>query len=157
MKVQYVIDLAEVEKSDEALEGFTIREVTPFDLEILSHLMLDAYRGTIDSEDEDLDDARGEVAEFFESEALLDHSKLVLDKNHLVSACLVNRWADRSAFVGYVMTDPDYKGRGIGSACVAASLESLERAGERLVTLFITEGNTPSERLFEKLGARRVD
>ena len=157
MKVQYVIDLEKVEASDSVLREFTVRPVTPFDLEILAKLMLDAYRDTIDFDDETLDDARGEIADFFDSEPLHQHSTIVLDKKTAVSACLVNRWGDKGAFVGYVMTDPRYKGQGIGTACVATSLQSLADAGERLATLFITEGNTPSERLFENLGARRVD
>ncbi len=157
MKVQYVIDLDKVEAGDAALSDYTVRPVTPFDIEILAKLMLDAYRDTVDYEQETLDDARAEVADFFDSDPLHEHSRIVLDKNTAISACLVNRWGDEGAFVGYVMTDPGYKGRGIGTACVADSLQSLALAGERLATLFITEGNTPSERLFEHLGARRVD
>ena len=89
---------------------------------------------------------------------MLSGSTVVIERDRIVSACLVNRRRrDGNVLIGHVMTHPDYKGRGIGGDCVRASLRSLRLAGVETVRLGITEGNTPSERLFAALGARRVD
>jgi hypothetical protein len=63
---------------------------------------------------------------------------------------------DDAPFSAIVMTAPEHKGYGLGRAVVAASLESLRTARHRTVTLYITEGNAPSERLFASLGAVEV-
>jgi GNAT superfamily N-acetyltransferase len=59
----------------------------------------------------------------------------------------------RAPLVRSVMTDPDHKGHRFARAVTDAALESLRAAGYPFVSLYITEGNTPSERLFASLGA----
>jgi RimJ/RimL family protein N-acetyltransferase len=75
----------------------------------------------------------------------------------MLSACLLTTWTDGNPFVGYVMTRSTHKSQGLARACLSASLNSLTASGETTVNAFITEGNTPSERLFAHIGAHRVD
>jgi RimJ/RimL family protein N-acetyltransferase len=118
--------------------------------------MLDAYIGTTDYEDEGIDEALEEVGTFLDEDPSLDHSFVVVADEKLLSACLVTTWTDGNPFISYVMTDPNHKSGGLATACLLRSLESLLAAGETTVNAFITEGNTPSERLFARIGARRV-
>jgi RimJ/RimL family protein N-acetyltransferase len=133
----------------------------PSDAEAVARLMLDAYRGTIDSEGEDLDGARAEVASFLiageSSSPRLAESFLVRSGEELVSACLVANWPRRGCpIVSYVLTAPAAKRQGMGSVALAASIEALAASGESEVRAIITEGNEPSERLFARFGFLRL-
>jgi CHAD domain-containing protein/GNAT superfamily N-acetyltransferase len=114
--------------------------------------MLDAYRGTIDSEDEILDDAVDEIDGWLADSPMLEHSLGIEMDGRLVSAVLVSL-IDDAPFIGYVITDPAFKGRGLGKASVASALASMAAAGHDRAVLYITEGNVPSERLFATVGA----
>jgi len=74
----------------------------------------------------------------------------------LVSATLLMSGGD-APLIAYVMTDPAHKRAGLGRALVEAAITSLNGAGHEHVVLWITEGNTPSERLFESVGVVRLD
>lgn len=149
----YTIDLTDWVDAESPAEP-DIRAPTPNDAEALARLMLDAYRGTIDFEgDETIEDARQEVGDYLGLDSAdLTRSRLALVAGRLASACLVNSYATHS-FVGYVMTHPDHKGHGIGTATLRASLRALAESGHRNVSAFITEGNTPSEAMFAAVGA----
>lgn len=154
-RLRYRIDLTGRSwSSPVTAEG--VRAPTRSDREALSTLMLDAYVGTIDYDDEDIDDARSEVDSYLANEPLLSHSRLVVIDGQVVSAVLLCT-VDGSPFIAYVMTHPDHKRSGIARLAVTASLGSLVEAGEEDVTFYITDGNRPSEGLFTSLGAVRVD
>lgn len=57
-------------------------------------------------------------------------------------------------YIDPVATASDRKGQGLGGAAVRASLARL--ADGPAVGAVITDGNTPSERLFARLGFERV-
>ena len=63
---------------------------------------------------------------------------------------------DDAPFIAIVMTDPAKKNTGLGRAVTARSLTSMANAGHDRVALYITAGNTASERLFASLGAEPV-
>lgn len=152
-KIRYEIDLGALRPVD-PLAG-EVRNVGPDDLEALAQLMLDAYRGTIDYDDETYEDAEGEVRSFFENDPALEHSYLVEVDGSVVSAVLVSM-LDGDPFIGYVMTHPDLKGSHIGRRLVHHALSRAESAGHRRAVFYITAGNHPSEALFASLGAVAV-
>lgn len=155
-KLRYEIDLSEPVSVPDPPGGLRIRTLTPADLASLARLMLDAYIGTIDYEDEDLDDAMEEVRSFLDDDAsLLDRSYLAEDDGEIVSAVLVSMSAGRP-FIGYVMTLPSHKKQGLARLLITHLLKRLSDDGHETVVLYITEGNTPSERLFRSVGALQV-
>lgn len=149
----YTIDLGDWVDADDT-PNLELRPVAPGDSEALARLMLAAYRGTIDFEgDETVEDARQEVNGYMALQSSdLTRSRLALVDDQLVSACLVNSYRTHS-FVGYVMTHPQHKGRGVGAMTLRASLRALAEGGYRNVGAFITHGNAPSEALFRSVGA----
>lgn len=153
-KSRYEIDLRRVQF--EALTEDSFGNVSLDDLEPLAHLMLEAYRGTIDYEDEDLDDARAEVQSFFDQEPLLEHSRVAVVDGTVVSAVLVSVF-EGSPFISYVMTLPEHKQHGWARRVVSAALDGLAREGHQGVAFYITDGNLASEELFRSLGARQVE
>lgn len=154
-KLRYEIDLRNpipVAASDVS----PVRSITTDDLDGLASLMLDAYIGTIDYEDEDLSDAVDEVRSFFESgHPLLENSYLVEKEGRIASAVLVSL-SEGTPFIGYVMTLPDYKNNGMARLVTTASMGSLADRGYEKVALYITDGNRPSEALFLSLGAVQI-
>lgn len=118
--------------------------------------MLESYRGTIDYEDEDPDDARAEVRSYLcDGNPMMEHSLAGVVEGEVVSAVLVSL-IDGGPFISFVMTLPEHKGLGWGRRLVASSLAGLAGAGYQKVVFYITGGNVASEALFRSLGARRV-
>ena len=154
MKIRYHLDPAAA-PAPAPIPGVTTRLVSAADHHTLARLMLDAYRGTIDYEGEDLDDAVGEVGSWLGSDPILAHSAGASMGGDPVSAVMVSVVEDEP-FIGYVFTDPAHKRRGLARLVVANALASLAAAGHRRVVLYITEGNVASERLFGGLGAVQV-
>jgi hypothetical protein len=135
--------------------GVELRQPSSVDREALAVLVLEAYRGTIDDEGEDLDAARAFIAESFAESPLLGASWMAHAAGVPVSAVLLRRWRGQP-LVTFVVTHPSHKGERLASALVRRSLSSLVSAGETQAVAFITDGNTPSERLFARLGFERV-
>lgn len=149
-KVRYEIELASLRSVGTPIRE--VRNVGPHDLKSLAQLMLRAYRGTIDYEDETYEDAVTEVRSFFEHDPALDLSYVVELDGEVVSAVLVGM-LDDDPFIGYVMTHPDQKGAHIGRRLVHHALSRAKSAGYRGTVFYITAGNHPSEALFASLGA----
>ena len=151
---EYVRDL----RGDETRPAWeaNVRHPTPEDVEALAVLMLEAYRGTIDYDDEGLDEARAEVGRYLAGRPLLECSWLRIEGAVPVSACLVG-WSTRECpIVSYVMTAPQAKSKGFASDLLARSLASLAGEDQREVCAWITEGNVPSEIVFARAGFRRL-
>jgi len=153
-KLRYEIDLTRPVQTITS-QGVVLRTITADDADAVASLMLDAYRGTIDYEDENLKDALEEVQAYFSGEPMIEHSYIATIDGSVASAVLVSRNREKP-FVGYVMTAPDHKNIGLGRNLVATAMASLQRAGHSQLVLFITEGNAPSEALFASLGAAHV-
>ena len=130
------------------------------DKQILAELMLDAYRGTIDFDDETIEDAQHEVESYFSGvtgAAWLESSWLAFVDKKLLCASLVSFWNNRNVpFLAYVMTAAEAKGKHLAAAAVSRSLQSLSDQGHDEVRAVITDGNIPSEKVFAKLGFQRL-
>jgi len=120
----------------------------------LAQLMLDAYRGTIDDEDETFEDAL-EAIDYYLQASIREHSFVLVEDGRPVAMSLVIA-LDGRHFIDPVAVAASHKRRGLGRQLVMASLASLANVGIREVGATITDGNTASEQLFAGLGAERV-
>ena len=154
VKLRYEIDLANA-IAVSAVEDAEVRPITRADLVSLADLMLEAYRGTIDYEDETYEEAVAEVESFLGDRPLLEHSFLAEVAGATASAVLVTTNRE-DPFIAYVMTHPAHKNRGLGRYLVSLAAASLADSGYDRVAPHITEGNVPSEALFRSVGARLV-
>ena len=124
------------------------------DMESLAHLMVDAYRGTIDDQGEGIDDARAEIRRVFEGAYgpfLATSSDVVERDGAIVAATLVTRWQG-SPFVAFAMTAPAWKRSGLARASLQRCMQHLVAAGLHRLALVVTCGNAPAERLYETMG-----
>lgn len=136
-----------------SVEGVVLRAVAEHDDEALGRLMERAYAGTIDEDLGDNSDGAVEISDWRGSGAMPTASFVAVADDQPVSASLVTKGAGGTAWISYVITDPRWKGRGLGAAVVAASLAALP---DTAVQAGVTDGNTPSERLLTGLGFVRT-
>ncbi|MET9628802.1 GNAT family N-acetyltransferase [Lentzea sp. NPDC006480] len=111
----------------------------------LADLMERAYAGTIDEQLGGNSDGAVEIASWRHN--AVPHASFVIDQGGLVAASLISLNGN-DFWLGYVITHPDWKNKGLGTAVVAASLRALNAP----VVAAVTDGNTPSERLLTALG-----
>jgi len=135
------------------VDGVTLRRLADQDDEALGRLMERAYAGTIDDDLGDNNDGAVEIADW--RRRAVAHASFVAvgADDQPVAASLVATGRNGSVMIAYVITDPGWKGRGLGTAVVAASLEALPGTA---VFAGVTDGNTPSERLLASLGFVRA-
>lgn len=137
----------------------TFRHPDQADLADIAELMLDAYRGTIDSSgNETLDDALAETQSYFDGasgQPLRDCSYVAEDNGLPVGATLVSLY-DGLPLLAYCFTEPSYTGQGLATTLVRLSMNALVARGYSTLRLVVTVGNTPAERVFEKVGFRPV-
>jgi GNAT superfamily N-acetyltransferase len=134
------------------------RTVSQDDVAALGSLMLEAYRGTVDYEGEDLRDAQEEVRGTFGGKYgpfLPDCSFLIETEGQPQAACLIT-WSERlkSPLLTYSITHPNAQNRGLGAFLICQSINALVSRGHRNLYLVVTEGNAPAQHLYEKLGFR---
>jgi RimJ/RimL family protein N-acetyltransferase len=132
------------------------RAPTPADADALAALMVDAYRGTIDDDGETPDDAREAVQDLFDGDfgALQWAVSEVVERDgRVVAATLITRWEERP-FVAFTMTAPGHQRQGLARAGLVRAINRLAAAGETVLRLMVTQGNTRAEALYESLGFR---
>lgn len=131
-----------------------VRGAGPSDREALAALLLAAYRGTIDDDGETAEEALAEIDRTLGGDygPYLEHcSFLVEAEDRAVAASLITRWAE-APLVAFVMVDPAFQCRGLGELVLRRSMAALWARGEVELALFVTDGNTPAQRLYDRLG-----
>jgi GNAT superfamily N-acetyltransferase len=137
--------------------GLRLRTVTDADDGALATLMEQAYAGTVDEQLGGNSDGAVEIADWRAATPLAEVSVVVIDAdNRVVSASLCSGSWDGEVWISYVITDPAWKGQGLGTAVVAESVRQLRQRAEVDVFAGVTDGNVPSERLLAAVGFEHV-
>lgn len=136
------------------------RQPTPEDLPDLAELTLSAYRGTIEDDGVTLEAATGALQGYLRGEAgqpLLDCSFVALDAEYdvPVSAALVSLWAGEPLLVD-VYTGRLWKNQGLATTLIQLSMNALASQRYQTLALWMTVGNAPAERVYQKLGFHPV-
>ena len=154
MKKRYSLNLAEQMSWETGLNVSDLREA---DTQALANLMLDAYRNTIDWEDETLQDAVDEINGFLAGQALLNESLVLSDEQGYQCACLVTYLEKQEApLIAYIMTAARAKKTGLAHRLLQEVLYRLQVAGYARVLAAITDGNVPSETLFSNFNFQEI-
>lgn len=132
------------------------RPLVPAHAPALGRLMFDAYRGTIDDEGEPLEGALAEVQRTFEGAygSMMWEASFVAPVGAdglLPSASVVTFW-EGAPLLAFSMTRPEAQRQGLAAQLIRASAGALLQRGHERLLLVVTAGNTPAERLYEKLG-----
>ncbi len=124
------------------------------DATALAQLMFSAYEGTIDQEEETLEDSLVEVHKTFAGDYgdfMARSSRVIHVSETLASAALLTRWPDRP-FVAFSLTLPKFQRHGLARACLLGAMEHLCISGESELRLVVTLANAPARSLYENLG-----
>jgi GNAT superfamily N-acetyltransferase len=135
------------------------RAVKRDDVQALATLMYHAYQGAIDNDGETVEEAVNDIERTFEGEygRFMDGDSFVIEEgDRLLSATLVTWW-EEAPLLAFVMTHPDAKGTGMGRYLIERSINALLADGHDRLILFVTEGNTPAQHLYDKLGFHVVE
>jgi GNAT superfamily N-acetyltransferase len=138
------------------------RPLVESDAPDLATLMLAAFRGTVDDEGEDIVQAREEVRRTFAGAygQMMWNSSFVVDDDlagpALLSASVVTFWQG-SPLLSFSVTHTRAVRTGLAMALIGQSARALAAQGHARLHLFVTRGNAPAERLYEKLGFRDVE
>lgn len=131
-----------------------VRGVEARDRDALAGLMLDAYRGTVDDEGEDLEQARGEVGRLLQGVyGVFDwgSSEVTVRDGEIVSATLVTEYEGRK-LIAFSLTAKAWQRRGLARRGIVRVMHRLRVAGINEVWLSVTAANEPAVRLYESLG-----
>lgn len=112
---EYCLELSKDTPTAPLPPDVVLRQPTEADEAALGALILDAYRGTIDYDDETLEDALKEVRSYLSTanNPLLDCSWLCFFDGTLTGACLTAFWSKREVpIIAYIMTAAQWKNRG---------------------------------------------
>jgi len=124
------------------------------DQERLGFLLFDAYLGTIDQEEETVEDAHAEIGKTVNGEygVFLPSTSFVVERNNtLHSAALVTRFRNRP-FLAFSFTRPGSKNQGLARACITSAMAALFANGEDQLHLVVTKENVPAFHLYRTLG-----
>jgi len=125
-------------------------------LDPLAELMHTAYKDSCDDEGESPEQARLELAAWFSGKygrPLAEQSLILTSKEEFLSACLVSEWDDPlNPLICYIMTDPLHKKNGLAGSLLKSVCNRLYQHKLNGVRAVITDGNIPSELLFESCG-----
>jgi len=130
------------------------RAVTLADVPALAILMDRAYTGTIDHEGETLEQCQDEMQGTLTGRygPFLDFASFaVFEAGHALSASLVTLYKEKP-LLAFSMTAPEAQGKGYAGFLIERSITALAEHGHREFHLVVTDGNTPAERLYRKLG-----
>jgi len=131
-----------------------VRAPTPGDAPAIAELMLAAYRGTIDDEGETPEETLDVVRRLFAGEfgvVLWNISEVTVRAGRLAAATICTVWQGRP-FVAFMVTAPEFKRQGLARAGLTRAINRLAAAGDPLLRLVVTAGNTQAETLYASLG-----
>jgi RimJ/RimL family protein N-acetyltransferase len=136
--------------------GYNLRTVTVADAPELVELFVTAFDTAVEyagwPQEDYVRDAHRSIDSFFDfptdkklrrAKGLLDHSFVARDGGLLVAAILV-RQIEPGPIVEPVMVEPAHQRRGLGSALLAATIDSLQNAGTNVLVSRCHLGNAAS-------------
>lgn len=125
---------------------------------LLAELLIAAYAGTLDDEGETPEQALAEIDRTLAGAYgpfLAPCSFVVERESELLAASLITHW-QATPLLAFVMVAPDAQRQGLAEQVLRCSMAALWGQGESTLTLFVTDGNTPAQRLYARLGFRPV-
>jgi ribosomal protein S18 acetylase RimI-like enzyme len=137
----------------------TARTIDDAGMPAIASLMLQAYRGTVDYEDEDVDAATEELqatADGANGPPLRSAWLMYVDGDgQPVSAIVCTLWRGLP-LIAYAFTAPAHQRQGLSTSLIESVAELLASRGQQQVSLVVTRSN-PAIDLYEKLGFVETD
>ncbi|MEE8593784.1 MAG: GNAT family N-acetyltransferase [Candidatus Bipolaricaulota bacterium] len=147
-------------KRQTLVKDWASRTIRTSDAHDLAILLYAAFRGTIDDEGETFADAVREINKTFAGDygrLLPDCSFTIQDGEFIASACLISWFEPHNApLVAFTMTRPTHKRQGMARFLLNGSINALIDRGYSQLTLIVTDGNEPAQKLYASTGFREM-
>lgn len=141
------------------VQSADVRTATVADRLPLAELLIAAYAGTLDDEGETPEEALAEIDRTLAGAygPFLAPCSFVVERNgELLAASLITRW-QAVPLLAFVMVAPHVQRQGLAEQVLRCSMAALWEQGETTLTLFVTDGNAPAQRLYTRMGFRPTD
>lgn len=133
-----------------------IRNLNQEDGVPLGKLLFDAFHNSPDDEGESAEVAIEEAQNTLSGKygpIVWDASFVLFDYSRFVSTSIISIWGkSERPLISFTATLPEYRGKGIASNLINASINALLLKGYKEIDLFVSDDNFPAIRLYEKLG-----
>ncbi|MFX0093694.1 MAG: GNAT family N-acetyltransferase [Candidatus Hodarchaeota archaeon] len=159
-KIEKVSHLNKIEQC-----GFDLQSIHQDDVKELADFFYPVYYGDIDFqhgiaantrnewEEEVQKNLNGQYGRFISSSSFIMRDSIT---KSVLGSIFVCHWASKTAKITVIGVSKKNQRQGIGSFLIQKSIESLVRKGYQYLQLDVTAGNTPAERLYDKLGFEKI-
>lgn len=133
---------------------YQFKPITQEDITKIAATMLEAYEGTVDQQEETLEEAILEVGKIIKDGygPFIAEASYWIEMNHEAAAVIcINLW-DEKPLITEIYTGKRFLHRGMASALIRKSMETLNRMGYDEIILNVTAENSNAIQLYEKLG-----
>ncbi|MGB4589758.1 MAG: GNAT family N-acetyltransferase [Clostridiaceae bacterium] len=132
-------------------------EITPVKETLINEIadaMLDAYKGTIDDEGENISQTLDELKRLFRGSygPLMEEASYLVMEDKKVAAALLTCLYRGEPTITYTFTRKDAQRLGYATGLIAKAEQDLYKNGYHSLFLYVTLENTPAVRLYESLG-----
>lgn len=136
-------------------------EIVPasgLDLITLGSAILDAYKGTIDDEGEDLGQTVDDLKRLFRGlygPLVEESSNVILEDGRIAAGLLVCLYRNEPT-ITYTFTGKAHRRRGYATILIEKACEELRKKGYDSICLYVTLENSDAVNLYESLGFYEV-
>lgn len=135
-----------------------VRIINNRDIHELGEVMYEAYKGTVDYDDESIDDAIEEVKTTMKGKygRPLDSACLVIERNERIASAIIFTWDKKQnmPLLTFSMTRALQKGKGFATKLINEGLMRLKDLDYSKCCLIVTEGNEPAYSIYKSIGFR---
>ena len=131
-----------------------VKRITPNDTLKIAQTMLQSYMGTVDQQEETLDEALEEVAKILNDGygPYIKNASFFIEKNNEACAVIcINLWENKP-LITEIFVGKSYVNQGLASTLIKRSMHELFLMGHEEIVLYVTVKNVSAVKLYEKLG-----
>lgn len=131
-----------------------LKEITQHDVTKVAATMLEAYEGTIDQQEETLEEAILEVEKIIKNGygAFISEASFWIEMNDEAAAVIcINLW-NGTPLITEIYTGKKYLHQGMANLLIRTSMNTLYQMGYDVIELNVTVANVKAIDLYEKIG-----
>ncbi|WP_166669576.1 GNAT family N-acetyltransferase [Paenisporosarcina antarctica] len=141
-------------ESQQVYSSFQFKPITQHDITKVATTMLEAYEGTVDQQEETLEQAILEVEKIINNGygAFISEASFWIEMNDESAAVIcINLWSG-TPLITEIYTGKKYLNQGMASLLIRSSMNTLYQMGYDVIELNVTVANVKAIDLYEKLG-----
>jgi GNAT superfamily N-acetyltransferase len=138
--------------------NYQLKPITPQDITKVATTMLEAYKGTLDQQEDTLQEVILEVEKIINDgygPFIAEASYWIEINNEAAAVICINLWNEKP-LITEIYTGRKFLHQGMASTLIRKSMNTLKRMGYDEIILYVTAENSDALQLYEKLGFMQV-